>query len=79
MGGIATTNDALEFLIAGCRAVQVGTAVYADPDCPGRIAEGIGDYMDSAGMARLSDLIGNINLDREWLLGPMAVDEEGGK
>ena len=30
-------NDALEFLIAGCKAVQVGTAVYADPDCPARI------------------------------------------
>jgi len=79
MGGIATTNDALEFLIAGCRAVQVGTAVYGDPDCPARIAEGIGEYMDSAGMERLTDLIGNINLDREWLLGPKAVDEEGGK
>ena len=79
MGGIATTNDALEFLIAGCRAVQVGTAVYADPDCPARIAKGIGDYMDSAGMGRLTDLVGNINLDREWLLGPKAVDEEGGK
>jgi len=79
MGGIATTNDALEFLIAGCMAVQVGTAVYADPDCPARIAEGIGEYMDSAGMERLTDLIGNINLDREWLLGPKAVDEEGGK
>jgi len=35
--------------------------------------------MDSAGMERLTDLIGNINLDREWLLGPKAVDEEGGK
>ena len=79
MGGIATTNDALEFLIAGCKAVQVGTAVYADPDCPARIVDGIGAYVDSAGMGRLTDLVGNINLDREWLLGPKAVDEEGGK
>ena len=79
MGGIATANDALEFLIAGCKAVQVGTAVYADPDCPARIASGILDYVERAGMSRVTDLIGNIKLDREWLLGPKAVDEEGGK
>jgi dihydroorotate dehydrogenase (NAD+) catalytic subunit len=79
MGGIATASDALEFLIAGCKAVQVGTAVYADPDCPGRIADGIAGYLSQAGMSRMEDLIGRINLDREWLLGPKAVDEEGGK
>ncbi|HET9235440.1 MAG TPA: dihydroorotate dehydrogenase [Candidatus Eisenbacteria bacterium] len=79
MGGIATTEDALEFLIAGCKAVQVGTAVYADPDCPGRIAQGIADYLVQNGMARMTDLVGCIEVDREWLLGPRAVDEEGGK
>ena len=79
MGGIATTEDALEFLIAGCKAVQVGTAVYADPDCPARIADGIVDYLSQAGLSRVTDLVGNIEVDREWLLGPKAVDEEGGK
>jgi len=79
MGGIATANDALEFLIAGCKAVQVGTAVYSDPDCPARIALGIGEYVQREGMARMTEVIGNIQLDREWLLGPKAVDEEGGK
>ncbi len=79
MGGIATANDALEFLIAGCKAVQVGTAVYSDPDCPARIADGIANYLKTTGMNRVADVIGNINLDREWLLGPKAVDEEGGK
>jgi len=79
MGGIATADDALEFLIAGCKAVQVGTAVYSDPDCPARIAKGIAEYLERAGMDRVSDLIGNINLDREWLLGPKSADEEGGQ
>jgi len=79
MGGIATANDALEFLIAGCKAVQVGTAVYADPDCPARIAIGIKDYLERTGVKRMTDLIGTINVDKEWLLGPKAVDEEGGK
>ena len=79
MGGIATANDALEFLIAGCKAVQVGTAVYADPDCPARIAIGIKDYLERTGVKRMTDLIGAISVDKEWLLGPKAVDEEGGK
>jgi dihydroorotate dehydrogenase (NAD+) catalytic subunit len=79
MGGIATANDALEFLIAGCKAVQVGTAVYSDPDCPARIAMGIGEYLERAGMKRIPELIGSISVDKEWLLGPKAVDEEGGK
>ena len=79
MGGIATANDALEFLIAGCKAIQVGTAVYADPDVPARIAAGVAEYMARSGMATTNDLVGSITVDREWLLGPKAVDEEGGK
>jgi dihydroorotate dehydrogenase (NAD+) catalytic subunit len=79
MGGIATANDALEFLIAGCKAVQVGTAVYADPDCPARIAGGIREYLERSGMKHLNEIIGKISIDKEWLLGPKAVDEEGGK
>lgn len=41
IGGIATAEDAVEFLLAGCRAVQVGTATFVDPDAIGRIAEGL--------------------------------------
>jgi dihydroorotate dehydrogenase (NAD+) catalytic subunit len=44
IGGIATAEDAVEFLLAGCRAVQVGTATFVDPDAIGRIAEGLGRY-----------------------------------
>ena len=79
IGGIAATDDALEFLIAGCKAVQVGTAVYVDPDCPGKIARGIGEYLDRKGMKTVSDVIGSIEVDAEWLLGPQAASEEGGK
>jgi dihydroorotate dehydrogenase (NAD+) catalytic subunit len=79
IGGIAGTEDALEFLIAGCKGVQVGTAVYADPDCPARIAEGIAAYMTRHGMKGMSELIGSVRVDAEWLLGPRSADEEGGK
>jgi len=78
IGGIATTEDALEFLIAGCKAVQVGTAVYADPDCPAKIAAGIETYLQGNGMRSVNQVIGSITVDEEWLLGPRAADEEGG-
>lgn len=44
IGGIATAEDAAEFLLAGCRAVQVGTATFVDPNAIGRIAEGLRRY-----------------------------------
>jgi dihydroorotate dehydrogenase (NAD+) catalytic subunit len=44
IGGIATAEDAVEFLLAGCRAVQVGTATFVDPNAIGRIVEGLRAY-----------------------------------
>jgi dihydroorotate dehydrogenase (NAD+) catalytic subunit len=75
IGGIATAGDALEFLIAGCRAVQVGTAVYADPDCPARIVEGLREYMQRRGIAKLAGLVGSVTVDEEWILGPRSMDD----
>src|SRR5207237_1638381 len=45
MGGIATASDALEFIIAGATAVQVGTANFVDPFIWSKLTDGIGDYM----------------------------------
>lgn len=75
IGGIATTEDALEFLIAGCSAVQVGTAVYADPDVPALIVNGLADYVRDQGETSIRDVIGSVRPDREWLLGPQAPEE----
>jgi len=44
IGGISTAEDAAEFLLAGCRAVQVGTATFVDPDAIGRVVEGLRRY-----------------------------------
>jgi dihydroorotate dehydrogenase (NAD+) catalytic subunit len=44
IGGIATAGDAVEFLLAGCQAVQVGTATFVDPNAIGRIVEGLARY-----------------------------------
>ncbi|MEK7282071.1 MAG: dihydroorotate dehydrogenase, partial [Chloroflexota bacterium] len=57
-GGIGTADDALEFLMAGARAVQVGTATMIDPQSPLEILRGIEDFMDREGFTDLRQLIG---------------------
>ena len=61
MGGITTGNDAVEFLLAGAAAIQVGTAVMSDPRAPGRILDGITAFMKARGYSRLADFIGKAN------------------
>ena len=57
-GGIATAGDALEFLIAGASAVQVGTANLSNPQAPIEVLEGIEGFMDKEGIADITRLIG---------------------
>jgi dihydroorotate dehydrogenase (NAD+) catalytic subunit len=56
MGGIAGTEDALEFLMAGAAAVQVGSATFAHPSAMTEIIGGIADYMEQNRMEQLEDL-----------------------
>lgn len=60
IGGIATTEDALEFIIAGASAVQVGTANFYDPAASMKIVDGLADYCLQNRLARISDLIGTV-------------------
>ncbi len=60
IGGISTAEDALEFIIAGASAVQVGTANFVDPAVTLRIVDGIERYMTDHGISRLSELIGSL-------------------
>lgn len=62
MGGIATVTDALEFIIAGANAVQVGTANFVNPFLWADMIAGINDYLDRHGMARAADLVGQMIL-----------------
>ena len=57
-GGIASTNDALEFIMAGASAVQVGTANFTNPCTPLDIIDGIKRFMDKEGIRRITELIG---------------------
>jgi dihydroorotate dehydrogenase (NAD+) catalytic subunit len=58
MGGITDARDALEFMLAGATAVQIGTANFVDPFVWGKVTSGLEDYMTRHEVARLRDLIG---------------------
>ena len=62
MGGIATAEDALEFIIAGASAVQVGTQNFVDPLIWTKVIDGIDDYLTRHRLARVADLVGTIHV-----------------
>ncbi len=64
-GGVGSAGDLLEFLVAGCAAVQIGTACFADPALPGRIVEELSGMLAAEGIARVRELIGTIHDGRE--------------
>ena len=65
MGGIATAEDALEFLIAGATAVQVGTANFVDPFVWPKLLDGITAYLERHRVARVADLVGTVQTKRK--------------
>ncbi len=64
IGGIATIIDALEFIIAGASAVQVGTANFYDPTASMKIIDGLADYCRQHGLRSIGELVGTIRLDQ---------------
>jgi dihydroorotate dehydrogenase (NAD+) catalytic subunit len=70
MGGIAEARDALEFIIAGASAVQVGTANFVDPLIWPKLLEGLREYLLRHGIPRIGDLVGTLDTrarDMEWI------------
>jgi dihydroorotate dehydrogenase (NAD+) catalytic subunit len=65
MGGITTPEDAVEFLLAGATAVQVGTASFADPRAVERLAKGLESWCRGHGVARVSSLTGALEIPRD--------------
>ncbi len=62
MGGISDAGDALQFLIVGARAVQVGTATFRDPAAPLAVAEGLAAFCEEQGIADIRELTGSLRL-----------------
>jgi dihydroorotate dehydrogenase (NAD+) catalytic subunit len=65
MGGIVTAEDAVEFLLAGATAIQVGTASYADPRATERLAKGLESWCRSHNVEKVSTLTGAIEIPHE--------------
>lgn len=63
LGGISTWQDAVEMLLAGASALQVGTAIFTDPYAPQKIVEGLEEYMVKNGVKSVSELTGGV---RPW-------------
>jgi dihydroorotate dehydrogenase (NAD+) catalytic subunit len=65
IGGIASAEDALEFLIAGCRAVQIGTANFVDPNLYDRVLEGLSGYLQRHGLTEIGQVTGTLEYPGE--------------
>lgn len=60
MGGISAWRDAVEMMLAGASAIQVGTALFSDPYAPLKIKEGLNRYLDDQGIASVTELAGMV-------------------
>lgn len=60
LGGISTWQDAVEMLLAGATALQIGTVLFTDPYAPVKIVEGLTKFMDENGIQSLSELTGAV-------------------
>jgi len=61
IGGISTVSDALEFILAGASAVQVGTAAFVDPFIWARLVDGLREYLTRHHVTKITDLIGAVS------------------
>lgn len=61
VGGITSTEDALQFLMAGASAVQVGTATFVNPTTATDIVEGLAAFLEAEGLSSIADIIGVAN------------------
>lgn len=62
LGGIMTATDAIEFLLAGATAVQIGTANFIDPTVTVKVVEGIETYLEQNGFASAKELVGALQV-----------------
>lgn len=60
LGGIMSATDAIEFLLAGASAIQIGTANFIDPAITMKVIDGINDYLDENGFKSVKEIIGLI-------------------
>ncbi|MBR5159740.1 MAG: dihydroorotate dehydrogenase [Bacteroidaceae bacterium] len=62
LGGICSATDAIEFLLAGASAIQIGTANFIDPSISEKVVDGIADYLERHGFNSVQDIIGALQV-----------------
>lgn len=62
LGGISSATDAIEFLLAGASAIEIGTANFIDPAISGKVAKGIVEYCERQGVKDVNELIGGLRI-----------------
>ena len=62
LGGISTAKDAIEFLMCGATAIEIGTANFLDPAVSIKVRDGINDWLDSHGVHDIHDIIGCLDV-----------------
>ena len=62
IGGIASASDALEFLLVGARAVQIGTANFVDPAAASRVVDGVERFLQVEGLSSVEEFIGSLDV-----------------
>ena len=62
LGGISSATDAVEFLLAGASAIEIGTANFIDPAISAKVAKGIAEYCERQGVKDVNELIGGLRL-----------------
>ncbi|MBQ7422032.1 MAG: nitronate monooxygenase, partial [Prevotella sp.] len=58
LGGISTATDAIEFLMAGATAIEIGTANFVDPTVTMKVKDGLNDWLDRHGCKSVTEIIG---------------------
>jgi dihydroorotate dehydrogenase (NAD+) catalytic subunit len=64
IGGIATADDALEFIVAGASAIQVGTATFYDPSASERLVDDLANRLTEAGIADVRQIVATLRSNR---------------
>ncbi|MBO7317974.1 MAG: nitronate monooxygenase, partial [Bacteroidales bacterium] len=62
LGGISSATDAVEFLLAGASAIQIGTANFIDPAITVKVADGIEEYLKRHGFKSVSEIVGALEV-----------------
>ena len=60
MGGVASGKDAIELMMAGASAVQVGAAIFTDPFAPVKIIDEMNEFLDNKNISSVKEIIGSV-------------------